>query len=106
MVVHPLHTDIPGPERFTYPFCYEPHPLAVLAAEEVKRELSTMHLTEGKMFGVLVVEDHGDRSLDSGQNHGPVPLIQAFKEQQYDKLAEHVRKYVDIPRLYQILSDD
>ena len=30
----------------------------------------------------------------------------AFKEQQYDKLAEHVRKYVDIPLLYQILSDD
>ena len=29
-----------------------------------------------------------------------------FKEQQYDKLAEHVRKYVDIPRLYQILQDD
>ena len=28
-----------------------------------------------------------------------------FKEQQYDKLAEHVRKYVDIPRLYQILQD-
>ena len=34
-----------------------------------------MHLTEGKMFGVLVAEDQGDRSLDSGQNHGPVPLI-------------------------------
>ena len=29
-----------------------------------------------------------------------------FKEQQYDKLAEHVRKYVDIPLLYQILTDD
>ena len=29
-----------------------------------------------------------------------------FKEEQYDKLAEHVRKHVDIPRLYQILSDD
>ena len=29
-----------------------------------------------------------------------------FKEQQYDKLAAHVRKYVDIPRIYQILSDD
>ena len=28
-----------------------------------------------------------------------------FKEEQYDKLAEHVRKYVDIPRLYQILHD-
>ncbi len=29
-----------------------------------------------------------------------------FKEEQYDKLAEHVRKYVDIPRLYQILRGD
>ena len=29
-----------------------------------------------------------------------------FKEQQYDKLAEHVRKYVDIPQLYQILQRD
>ncbi len=28
----------------------------------------------------------------------------AFKEEQYDKLAAHVRKYVDIPRLYQILQ--
>ena len=28
-----------------------------------------------------------------------------FKEEQYDKLAEHVRKYVDMPRLYQILHD-
>ena len=27
-----------------------------------------------------------------------------FKEQQYDKLADHVRQYVDIPRLYEILS--
>ena len=30
----------------------------------------------------------------------------AFKEQQYDKLADHVRQYVDIQRLYQILTDD
>ena len=29
-----------------------------------------------------------------------------FKEEQYDKLADHVRHYVDIPRLYQILTDD
>jgi len=27
----------------------------------------------------------------------------AFKEEQYDKLAEHVRQYVDIDRLYEIL---
>ena len=31
---------------------------------------------------------------------------QAFKEEQYNRLAEHVRQHVDIKRLYQILSDD
>ena len=29
----------------------------------------------------------------------------AFKEEQYDKLADHVRRYVDIPLLYKILSE-
>ena len=48
------------PERFTYPFNYTPHPLCVLAAEEVKAYISTKkewleELTLGKMFGVLVV---------------------------------------------------
>ena len=36
----------------------------------------------------------------------PMQSYSAFKDEQYDKLAEHVRKYVDIPQLYQILSDD
>ena len=54
--LHPLHSDIPKPERFTFPFCYEPHPLCILAAEEVKREIERIQPTEGKMFGVLVVE--------------------------------------------------
>ncbi|MBQ6377813.1 MAG: cobyric acid synthase [Prevotella sp.] len=36
----------------------------------------------------------------------PVQNYAEYKQQQYDKLAEHVRKYVDIPRLYQILQDD
>ena len=31
---------------------------------------------------------------------------QTFKEEQYDKLAAHVRQYVDMERLYQILTDD
>lgn len=30
----------------------------------------------------------------------------AFKEEQYDKLAAHVRKYVDLPLIYQILTDN
>ena len=48
------------PEKFTCPFCYTPHPLCVVAAEEVKGYLSVQsqwdaELAEGKMFGVLVV---------------------------------------------------
>ena len=53
--LHPLTTDIIPPERFTYPFCYEPHPLCLLAAEEVKQEIERINPMEGKMFGVLVV---------------------------------------------------
>ena len=56
MRLHPLTTDIVPPERFTYPFCYEPHPLCLLAAEEVKQEIARINPTEGKMFGVLVVK--------------------------------------------------
>ena len=55
MVVHPLHTDIPKPPRFTYPFNYEPHPLCQLAAKEVQQEIARINPQEGKMFGVLVV---------------------------------------------------
>ena len=48
------------PERFTYPFCYQPHPLCVMAAQEVREYLQTQpqwaaELKAGKMFGVLIV---------------------------------------------------
>ena len=56
MVVHPLHSDIPKPERFTYPFAYVPHPLCQLAAKEVQQEIARINPQESKMFGVLVVE--------------------------------------------------
>jgi tRNA pseudouridine32 synthase/23S rRNA pseudouridine746 synthase len=57
--VHYLHTDIRQPERFTYPFCYEPHPLCLLAAAEVQEYISAhdeirQDADQGKMFGVLV----------------------------------------------------
>ena len=57
MRLHPLATEITKPERFTYPFCYEPHPLCLLAAEAVKQEIARIQPTEGKMFGVMVVEE-------------------------------------------------
>ena len=54
-------SDIPLPERFTYPFCYTPHPLCVMAAEEGQNYLSKQsdwqeELSQGKMFGVLIVQ--------------------------------------------------
>lgn len=49
------------PTRFTYPFCYIPHPLCEIAACETQNYLLsrpdwTSELEKGKMFGVLVVE--------------------------------------------------
>ena len=60
MRLHPLHTSIAKPERFTWPFCYEPHPLCLLACDEVKAEIEKIAPSEGKMFGVLVAEDSND----------------------------------------------
>ena len=50
------------PKLFTCPFCYTPHPLAVLAADYVRHYVATRadwsaELDKGKMFGVLVVKD-------------------------------------------------
>ncbi|ENO8415841.1 RNA pseudouridine synthase [Vibrio mimicus] len=66
--------DITLPKRFTYPFCYQPHPLCEIAASELQQHLLTQThwyhpfgLTDtapqahGKMFGVLVVQhDSGE----------------------------------------------
>ncbi len=59
------------PKKFTFPFYYEPHPLCVLAAEELQAYLKSQTDFEhnfglkkedaataiGKMFGVLVVQN-------------------------------------------------
>lgn len=57
MMFHPLHTDILPPERFNNPFYYEPHPLCILAFEDLQSFIPTLNLNEGKMFGVLVVKN-------------------------------------------------
>ena len=61
MNIHPLHSNNERPARFTYPFCYEPHPLCCQAAAEVQQYIATHEeircdADNGKMFGVLVVE--------------------------------------------------
>ncbi|MEL6833024.1 MAG: RluA family pseudouridine synthase [Bacteroidota bacterium] len=62
-----LEEQISLPEKFPYPFYYEPHELAQLAAQELKNfiERSTdwtdLHNSKvGKMFGVLVVQDSNE----------------------------------------------
>ena len=63
-MLHHFHTSVAGiplPEKFTFPFCYTPHPLCVAAAKEVQDYLALQdawkeELAQGKMFGVLVVK--------------------------------------------------
>lgn len=49
------------PEKFTYPFHYTPHPLCMIAANELQDYIATREewkeeLQQGKMFGVLIVQ--------------------------------------------------
>ncbi|MBR5729785.1 MAG: RluA family pseudouridine synthase [Prevotella sp.] len=64
--IHPLHTDIEPPTQLNNPFSYEPHPLCLLAAEEVKKYVRAHKellddAEKGEMFGVLVVTPRGSQ---------------------------------------------
>ena len=87
MRLHHLSSDIVPPERFTYPFCYEPHPLCILAAEEVKREIERINPSEGKMFGVLIVKQGflaAYSGLLEGRNDWPYFVPPVYDAQQPD----------------------
>jgi len=93
------------PERFTFPFYYQPHPLCLLAAKELQYHLNTQQkwqhnfgLTDdkeaviGKMFGVLLVKN----------KHGEIGYLSAFS----GKLAgtNHLPKFV--PPVFDLLAED
>ena len=68
-----------GPLRFTYPFLYTPHPLAIKASEELKAYLRGKQewqeeISRGKMFGVLVVNNPSPRSPE-GESHKAEPKV-------------------------------
>ena len=90
-------SDIPLPEKFTYPFCYKPHPLCLLATKELQLYLSNRtewkeELQSGKMFGVLVVKD--------GQ--GNIGFLAAFS----GNLSHSNQHEYFVPPVYDLLQPD
>jgi len=93
------------PERFTYPFYYQPHPLCQLAAKELQKHLKTQQKWQhnfgltgntetaiGKMFGVLLVKN----------SNNEIGYLAAFS----GKLAEsnHLPEFV--PPIFDMLTED
>ena len=97
VTVHPLPLRVQTtnvPKQFTYPFCYEPHPLCIAAANEVRRYISQHdewrdELRKGKMFGVLIVpspipspDEEGSSASESlpprGKVGGGLSFLAAF----------------------------
>jgi len=91
-------TSIRLPDKFTYPFHYDPHPLCIVAVEELQDYLSTEtkwrdyfsseddeNSQTGKMFGILIVKNQFDElcylrafsgKLDDQNHHtGFVPPV-------------------------------
>jgi tRNA pseudouridine32 synthase/23S rRNA pseudouridine746 synthase len=106
---HSFKTDVKGfafPERFTFPFYYEPHPLAELAAKELQSFLEDQTelnhnfgldklqngLVIGKMFGVLVATN--DRN--------EVGYLQAFS----GKLGGKNHHSGFVPPVFDMLEED
>ncbi len=114
VLLHPLNNQIAEPpQKFTYPFCYEPHPLCVEASKKVRRYVSTHEVLRedaqnGKMFGVLVVEkkqenENGDGKLFflaaysgllAGRNDWPWFVPPVFDAQQPDGHFKQTEKVI------------
>lgn len=105
-LIHPLAATFPLPEQFTFPFHYEPHPLARLAVEELQAYLEIQQdwqhdfgfeppfdsYTSGKMFGVLVIE----------QESGEIAYLAAFS----GKVAGEVHQPGFVPPVFDMLAPD
>ncbi|TVO33762.1 RluA family pseudouridine synthase [Vibrio algivorus] len=102
----PFSTDISHialPETFTFPFCYEPHPLSQVAAEQLQQHLESQTDWQhdfgfeensneaGKMFGVLVVKN----------TQGELGFLSAFSGKLADK--NHLPHFV--PPVFDMLTE-
>ena len=85
-ILHPLDVSIQPPLQFTYPFCYEPHPLCVAAAKQVQRHIEESGVWDGeqspgKMFGVLVVRVSDKERVECGEyncHEGQLGFLAAY----------------------------
>jgi len=94
------------PRKFTFPFYYDPHPLAITAAKELQEHLQTQTAWQhnfglsttqteegfGKMFGVLVVKN----------KEGKLGYLSAFSGKVAD--TNSLPKFV--PPVFDMLSED
>lgn len=92
------------PAQFTYPFCYQAHPLCIAAAQQVSNQLAGSELWQqhrnsqnpgdpvGKMFGVLVVENR----------YGELGYLAAFS----GKLANRNHHPGFVPPVYDLLDQE
>lgn len=83
------------PQRFTCPYCYEPHPLALMAVEQVQQYVAQRddwadELGAGKMLGVLVAQDA----------QGQLGFLAAFS----GNLAGSVHHDYFVPPVYDLLN--
>ena len=99
------------PERFTFPFYYEPHPLSLLAAKELQTYIETQNEWQhnfgfdgskdgiGKMFGVLVVKNAQNEigylaafsgKMAGGNHHSRFvpPVFDVLKEDGFYRIGE------------------
>ncbi len=97
---------IPLPEKFTFPFYYEPNELSIIAARELQDYLENQTdfehnfglnpnqegLVIGKMFGVLVCQNH----------EGEIGYLWAFS----GKLAGENHHAYFVPTIFDMLQED
>lgn len=106
-MIHNFETDISSidlPKKFTFPFYYEPHPLAIIAAKELQSYIKSLKnldhnfglddsqkgLIIGKMFGVLVVQ----------KENGELGYLAAFS----GKLGNENHHVGFVPPVYDLLD--
>lgn len=93
------------PRRFTFPYRYTPHPLCIAAAEEVRAYLKAnpeldASAQEGKMFGVLVVED--PEASGKGESQDGLRFFAAYS----GELAGSNKWPWFVPPIYDLLAPD